>query len=381
MNILVITDKPFPYGSAYSSRVRHFILAFLEMDAKVTVLSANLDVEESEKLELQNIEYISMNYPQNRITQLGIGVAKRYGDYVKKLMREQQFDVVFVNSITYALPRICRLSHENKIPVYVEKCEWYDKSTFIFGKFNPYYREYIKEIDSVKPDGYIAISPFFDDYYKSKGFRSICIPTIIDTSNIEYSEHDMSSKVKIIFSGSLGNGKELIGPIAESITQLGDEAKCFSFIFYGPTEEQIRSNISDDVLFERVKENMTICGQIPQTEVYGKLREADFSIFLRKNRRSSNAGFPTKLAESMAVGTPVITNTTGSIAKYLTNGKNGFLIETAAADELSEVFHSILVLNKTNYRKMRLESRKVAEKNFDYRKYIEQLSKFFSGRE
>lgn len=61
--------------------------------------------------------------------------------------------------------------------------------------------------------------------------------------------------------------------------------------------------------------------------------------------------------------------------------KNGFLIETAAADELSEVFHSILVLNKTNYRKMRLESRKVAEKNFDYRKYIEQLSKFFSGRE
>lgn len=380
MNILVITDKPFPYGSAYSSRVRHFILAFLEMDARVTILSANLDVEKSEKLEIQNVEYISMNYPQNRITQLGIGVAKRYGDYVEKLMREQKFDAVFVNSITYALPRICRISHENKIPVYVEKCEWYDESSFMFGKFNPYYREYIKEIDSVKPDGYIAISPLFDDYYREKGFQSICIPTIVDTGNIEYSEHGMSSKVKIVFSGSLGNGKELIKPIAESIKRLDEKADYFSFIFYGPTEEQIRSNISDDVLFKSVKENMTICGRIPQTEVYGRLREADFSIFLRKNRRSSNAGFPTKLAESMAVGTPVITNTTGSIAKYLTTAKNGFLLETATADELVDVFHAILELEETEYRKMRLESRKIAEESFDYRKYVEQLSKLFSGR-
>ena len=380
MNILVITDKPFPYGSAYSSRVRHFVLAFLEMGAKITVLSANLDVDESERLGLQNVEYISMNYLQNRITQLGIGVAKRYGDYVKKLMKEQEFDAVFVNSITYALPRICKISHENKIPVYVEKCEWYDESSFIFGKFNPYYREYIKEIDSVKPDGYITISPLFDDYYKKKGFQSICIPTIVDTGNIAYSEHEMSSKVRIVFSGSLGNGKELIKPIAESIKRLGDKARLFSFIFYGPTEEQIRNNILDDGLFKEVKENMTICGQIPQARVYGKLREADFSIFLRENRRSSNAGFPTKLAESMAVGTPVITNTTGSIEKYLTTEKNGFLLQTATADELTDVFYAILKLENAKYRKMRFESRKVAEENFDYRKYIEDLSSLFLGR-
>src|SRR5699024_9398513 len=143
---------------------------------------------------------------------------------------------------------------------------------------------------------------------------------------------------------------------------------------------QIRNNISDDGLFKEVKENMTICGQIPQTRVYGKLREADFSIFLRENRRSSNAGFPTKLAESMAVGTPVITNTTGSIEKYLTTEKNGFLLQTATADELTDVFYAILKLENAKYRKMRFESRKVAEENFDYRKYIEDLSSLFLGR-
>lgn len=110
-------------------------------------------------------------------------------------------------------------------------------------------------------------------------------------------------------------------------------------------------------------------------------RKRTFLSFSEKTCRSSNAGFPTKLAESMAVGTPVITNATGSIAKYLTNAKNGFLIETTAADELLGVFHTILALKEADYRNMRLESRKMAEKSFDYRRYIEQLSKFFSGRE
>ena len=77
----------------------------------------------------------------------------------------------------------------------------------------------------------------------------------------------------------------------------------------------------------------------------------------------------------------MITNTTGSIAKYLTNAKNGFLIETTAADELSGVFHTILSMKEVDYRNMRLESRKMAEKSFDYRRYIDQLSKFISGRE
>ena len=78
MNILVITDKPYPYGSAYSSRARHFVLAFHSMEANVTVVSANLDCSEAKALEIENVNYISMQYAQNRITQLGIGLASRY---------------------------------------------------------------------------------------------------------------------------------------------------------------------------------------------------------------------------------------------------------------------------------------------------------------
>ena len=72
-----------------------------------------------------------MNYPQNRITQLGIGVAYKYKKVLEKFLKGKKYDAIFVNSITYALPVICELAKKYGVPIFVEKCEWYDKSSFI----------------------------------------------------------------------------------------------------------------------------------------------------------------------------------------------------------------------------------------------------------
>ena len=110
MNLLILTDKSYPYGSAYSSRVRHFVKAFHEIGYKITMISANLDIEEAKTFGVKDIEYISMNYPQNRITQLGIGVAYKYKKVLEKFLKGKKYDAIFVNSITYALPVICELA-------------------------------------------------------------------------------------------------------------------------------------------------------------------------------------------------------------------------------------------------------------------------------
>lgn len=379
MNILVITDKPYPYGSAYSSRARHFVLAFHSMEANVTVVSANLDCSEAKALEIENVNYISMQYAQNRITQLGIGVASRYASCVKKLISENKYTAIFVNSITYALPHICKIAQGKGIPVFVEKCEWYDPSSFMFGKLNPYYREYIREIDSVRPDGYIVISPFFEEYYRRKGYRALLVPTILDIQNIDFSVHSVTTPIKIVFSGNLGKGKEIIKPIAEAIQKLGDEAAQFSFVFYGPTEEQLRENIRDDKLFSRVAPHITIAGKVPQKKVYSKLSGADYTIFLREQRKSSDAGFPTKLAESMAVGTPVIANSTGSVGKYLKNEINGFLLEDATGDQMVNVLKKVAAVKDEEYKQMRMMSRMTAEKWFDYEVYVQKIKAFIEG--
>lgn len=379
MNILVITDKPYPYGSAYSSRARHFVLAFHSMGADVTVVSAELDYSEAEALGVDNVNYVSMHYAQNRITQLGIGVASRYASCVKRLIKEKRYTAIFVNSITYALPCICRIAKQNGIPIFVEKCEWYDSSSFILGKMNPYYREYIREIDSVQPDGYLVISPFFEEYYRKKEYKTLLVPTILDIQNIGFSTHSMAAPITIAFSGNLGKGKEQIRPIAEAIQKLGEEATAFLFVFYGPTEKQIRENINDDNLFSTITPYIEIAGKIPQKNIYRKLSDADFTIFLRPQRRSSDAGFPTKLAESLAVGTPVITNSTGSIGNYLENGINGFLLQDASVDQLVNVLKKIVTMQEEEYKQMRISCRRTAEQWFDYEVYAQKIKKFIEG--
>lgn len=377
MNLLVVTDKSYPYGSAYSSRVRHFVMAFHDMGYKITIISANLDVQDAIRLGINDVEYISMEYPQNRITQLGIGVSHRYLKEIEKVMAKNKYDAIFVNSITYALPQICEKAKKHSVPVFVEKCEWYDKNSFILERFNPYYREYIREIDLVQPDGYVVISPFFEHYYAERGYKTILIPSILDVENIEFISHKLSKKICVAFSGSLGNGKEMIGPLAEALDKMGEDRNHFIFEFYGPSEQQIKDNIGNDDLYQRIHDSFHINGRIPQKDVYGKIAKADFTFFFREKRRSSDAGFPTKLAESFAVGTPVITNETGSINKYLFNHKNGLLIQELSVNNIISVLNYIRCIDDDEYQEMRAAARDIAERSFDYRRYVNGLKDFF----
>ncbi len=101
---------------------------------------------------------------------------------------------------------------------------------------------------------------------------------------------------------------------------------------------------------------------------------ADYQLFIRPNRRSSHAGFPTKLAESMAVGTPVITNKTGDIALYLRDGENGYVVGGAEALDVEKALLRVMAQGAEEAAMMRSAARKTAEDDFDYRVYRRQIN-------
>ena len=103
-------------------------------------------------------------------------------------------------------------------------------------------------------------------------------------------------------------------------------------------------------------------------------QEHHFSIFMRSHRRSSDAGFPTKLAESLAAETPVLADKTGDIPYYIENGKNGFVVENEA-NELKKMLYHLVSMDNEAYGEMRKAARKTAEKNFDYKVYEKQIGR------
>ncbi len=130
---------------------------------------------------------------------------------------------------------------------------------------------------------------------------------------------------------------------------------------------------NDSALLNSLSDTVKIVGKIPQKEMLQRYCEADFSIFVRPDRRSSHAGFPTKLAESLAAGTPVIANATGDIGLYLKNGVNGFLLNDGTHKSVKEVLDKIIASRET-LPEMRQNARRTAQEQFEYTVYIDSMN-------
>jgi len=162
-----------------------------------------------------------------------------------------------------------------------------------------------------------------------------------------------------------------------AIQKIGKDTP-IEYRIYGSSRDIVLKNIDgDDALLHALGEQVKIMGTIPQAEVNKAYQQADFSIFMRDRKCSTSAGFPTKLAESMAAGTPVIANDTGDIGLYLKDGYNGFLINDNSIEEIESTLRKVISLSSKQKKNMRENARKTAEASFDYRSYIDIVKELF----
>ena len=374
MKVLFIVDCSFPFGQAFSSRARNFINLFIACGYDVHIIAVGKKKEYVE-FEEYTCEYIEDSRSYLKLA--GFGRATPYIEAIENYLVQNKVDIIISSTIPFVVFKILEIAKKNEIPYVIEQCEWYDSSSFKFGKYNPFYREWIKMIKykNKKLNGIIAISRLFEKYYLEQKMKAVRIPTILDIKNIlPRFERKDSKIINIILAGNIEKGKENISPMIKVVNDINKFEERIHLHFYGPTKSQVIENIDKDILLS--DKYIHIYGRIPQEEVESKVREADFSFVIRPYRRSSDAGFPTKLAESMAVGTPVIANDTGDIGLYIKNKRNGFLLKEDLENQLFECLQNILQMDKNELKEMRKEARKTAERNFDYVRYVDITKNF-----
>ena len=92
------------------------------------------------------------------------------------------------------------------------------------------------------------------------------------------------------------------------------EGKRTQLDIYGPNVNDVQKHLGKQAYILEQHSNILIHGKVSQEEAQEACLNSDFSVFFRLNRRSANAGFPTKLGECMTFGTPAICNDTGDIS-------------------------------------------------------------------
>lgn len=368
MNILYVRFEDFPYGSAPSFRAFTLSKLLAEAGHKITILAPSINFQKG-KIDKNGIYKDNPSIKAIGIEHFGGSVTRG----IDTLLNEEKYEVFMRPTSIKKYNSILNIVKKRNIPIVMDSVEWYDFTNWRLKIFDPrfYLFQYMWNFKFTKCDGIIAISRLIEKHYKTFLYNVIRIPTIIDVKNTSFRTKDFNEVITFIFSGKLDEGKDNIDTFIEALDKIDSDGKRTVFNIYGPSVEEVKKHLGKkSYLLDRHKKNIFIHGKVPQQKAQKACLNSDFSVFFRLNRRSANAGFPTKLGECMSFGTPVICNDTGDISLVVEDRKNGFLLKTKSTDEIYRTLEFILSMNFNERQEMRIRARMSAECFFDYRNYV-----------
>jgi len=266
--------------------------------------------------------------------------------------------VICYNHPAVAQARIAALAHSHGAWAAADCTEWYAPSrmrgvaSLIRNLDIPLRMRFVNK----RMDALITTSPFISDYYRRAGQPIVEIPTLMDPPVL--APADLMVKrtggvTKLFFAGSgfdpaqVRNStdglKDRLDWVFEALDAAHMHGAKFDLNLYGLDRDQYLALFPEhEPLLARLDGMYHFHGRCPRAELLSELTAAHFSIFFRSRTRTTLAGFPGKFSESIAFGTPVITNAMPSVAGFIEEGRSGFALDTAdlaaAGARIAEVF-------------------------------------------
>lgn len=287
--------------------------------------------------------------------------------------------LVFFDGLLY---KWCR---KNKIMVFSDAVDWLSSNTgsLLYRIIKYLNTLYLQAYLYPKSDGVIAISTYLSAYYERKGCKVVRIPPLVaDVPTDMHTKAEESCIPTVVYAGmpfalngkkiKKGSYKDRLDLTVEYFAALKLE---YRLMIYGITQEEyLRVIPQHRQLLQSNSDRIFFLGKAENILVKQSIAKADFTVFLRNANRTTTAGFPTKFAESIRLGTPVITTNTSDLAQYLEEGKNGFFVQLEQPESVVEALQKILLLPRETILNMKEHCR--CNRSFCYEEYVKDLKKF-----
>lgn len=387
MKILLFSDITLPDSCALATRVINFAKILKELGHDIKLLGVSYFKDKPLSDSYDGIEFEMLKArpwtgikTYRRIRQLEKDAKK----YLDEHSKNGSYDAILLSNVYYDLSKVfLKYSKQHGCKLIVNSVEWYEKNNVkfdgIFGKIKYLKNRIALKNIHVKMGNIIAISSLLADYYKKRGCNTVTIPTIIDMGEykaVNSLQKGVDSKLHIAYAGDPGR-KDYVVNAMYALELLSEQERArIKLDFYGTTYEKLYANGLSHEYIEKFKDNIICHGRIPYEQVKEKIFEADFTVLLRPQMRYANAGFPTKVGESMACGTPVICNITSDLGKYVIDGKTGIICEDESPEACAKAFRKALNLTSEQKEQMRKNTYSGALSWFDYSVYSQDMKKF-----
>jgi len=293
------------------------------------------------------------------------------------------FAIIAYHGGSLFLLRLALFCKSRGIKLVVDVTEWYDPKYLVGGRFGLVRIDNDIRMRLINSciGWIIPISSYLENYYSKKGCHVLRIPPLVDLSDSKWPvspkvESSTQRNLRLVYAGTPGK-KDLLGNAIRGLVFLRGEGLIIDLHLIGPTRQDIAACLGGDISdLDLLGDSVIFHGRVPQSEVPCLLASNDFSILLRPLERYAQAGFPTKLVESLSAGVPVIANPTSDIKEFVQDGREGILLTDHSPAAFVAGVKRALVLSNDQKDIMRRNARLRAEISFDYRVFVQQISAF-----
>lgn len=241
------------------------------------------------------------------------------------------------------------------------------------------YQDWYTRAVQSRYDGIFVISAYLDSYYEriSRGrARRLLVPILVDVDEFAAASSATPSVPKmVLYAGDLGHTGEVEGLL-----------RIFSRVIHRHPDARLTvlgdrpgTSRREDLLREAdrlgVAGAVDFLGLVPRQSVPRHFSHAAVLVLPRAAGAFSTAGLPTKLAEYLATGRPVIVSAVGDIPRYLQDRVDAFLVPPGHDEEFESTLNWVLD-NPSEASLIGSRGRELAKREFDYSNHGRRIVRF-----
>ncbi|MDM1487159.1 glycosyltransferase [Acinetobacter towneri] len=371
MNIIYTGLFAYPDSSANTLRVQGVVKLLKELGHDIKILPGLISNYDQNLWTDESIEVVSTKEYQTGIFSSVSGIRGLFvGDntlnYLEKMSVKPDIIILYGTHLGY-LTRLLNFTRKHNIKLILDVVEWYDPRHLPGGIFGPYaiMNELSMRFFVKKADGLIVISEYLRKYYEVSNKNIFLLPPLFPQSdNINFNKYK-SKVLNLCYVGTPGK-KENFEILNEALELLYKDNIKFYMHYVGFDKNFIKNK---KYSFINDKSVCKFHGRLENSESKLIVSNSHYTIFFRPNLRFSNAGFPSKVAESFSLGTSIISNDFSDLKKYIVNGENGYILKGEITSENIYKLIKKLAINVSSYNVIQNNALKTYCKYFDLKSY------------
>lgn len=367
-----------PDKNAAAQRVISISKSLRDIGYKVFLIGLSKDVTDRDGIVARSsniigIEMLERAYPQNIIQWFNhIITCDREIDLIKKTPSVKR--VICYNYPAVSLWKLNKYCSKKNITLIADTSEWYAPAN------KGFFFNIIKNIDTnlrmkhvqARLDNIICISKFLYDYYKTKVPNCVLIPGTIDKMDEKWNQvprYVPNTPFTLGYTGDPGVkcGKERVDLLISVICELNAAGYPCHLKLAGFEQAAFELEYPELTNKPYYQKCIHFFGRLSHEKCLQLIGSVDFSVIVREDKRVTRAGFPTKLSESLACGTPVIVTPASNITDFIIDGKNGLVTRDFSYNSLVQTVKRALNYNHDEL----IDMHKYARDNngLEYKKY------------